>query len=77
MYYLASDPAARRSGVARALVQRAEEFLHAQGCPKVELMVRGTNTAALGFYDRLGYEAQDVLVRAKWLNKGRTGDVRP
>ncbi len=70
MYYLASDPAARGGGIARALVQRAEEFLRAQGCPKVELMVRGTNAAALGFYDRLGYEAQDVVVRAKWLSGG-------
>lgn len=68
MYYLASDPAARGGGIARALVERAEVFLKAQGCPKVELMVRQTNKAALGFYDRLGYEAQDVVVRAKWLN---------
>lgn len=68
MYYLAADPAQRGKGIAKALVAVAEEFLRNQGCPKVELMVRTDNTAALGFYDRLGYEAQDVTVRAKWLN---------
>lgn len=68
MYYLAADPAQRGKGIARALVAVAEDFLRDQGCPKVELMVRTDNTAALGFYDRLGYEAQDVTVRAKWLN---------
>lgn len=68
MYYLAADPAQRGKGIARALVAVAEDFLRGQGCPKVELMVRTDNTAALGFYDRLGYEAQDVTVRAKWLN---------
>lgn len=68
MYYLAADPAQRGKGIAKALVAVAEGFLRDQGCPKVELMVRTDNTAALGFYDRLGYEAQDVTVRAKWLN---------
>ncbi|MDF1719371.1 MAG: GNAT family acetyltransferase [Minwuia sp.] len=68
MYYLASDPASRGGGIARALVHRAEDFLRDQGCPKAELMVRSSNDAALGFYDRLGYEAQDVVVRGKWLN---------
>lgn len=69
MYYLAADPAQRGQGIARALVAAGEAFLRDQGCPKVELMVRTGNTAALGFYDRLGYEAQDVTVRAKWLDE--------
>ncbi len=68
MYYLAADPAQRGKGIAKALVAVAEDFLRDQGCPKVELMVRTDNTAALGFYDCLGYEAQEVTVRAKWLN---------
>ena len=73
MYYLAADPAQRGKGIARALVSRAENFLRDQGCPKVELMVRTDNVDALGFYDRLGYEAQDVTVRARWLNGGGPG----
>ena len=55
LYYLASDPARRGEGIARALVAAAEERLLAMGCPKVQLMVRPENEAARGFYAALGY----------------------
>jgi len=38
-----------------------------RGAVKVQLMVRHTNTAVTGFYDRLGYADADVRVLAKRL----------
>jgi ribosomal protein S18 acetylase RimI-like enzyme len=67
LYYLASDPARRGEGIARALVEAAEERLLAMGCPKVQLMVRPDNDAAQGFYDALGYEPFDTWATGKRL----------
>ena len=62
MYYLASDPEFRREGIGRALVAEAELRFEVAGCPKAMLMVRGVNEAAIGFYEKLGYTTEDVLV---------------
>jgi ribosomal protein S18 acetylase RimI-like enzyme len=59
LYYLGVLPAHRRLGHARALVDAACQVLAAQGCPKVELMVRQGNPAA-ALYERLGWERQQV-----------------
>lgn len=68
MYYLAVAEDRRGEGIARRLVVAAEALLLAAGCPKVQLMVRGDNAAAAGFYDRLGYERQDVVVLGRRLD---------
>jgi ribosomal protein S18 acetylase RimI-like enzyme len=67
LYYLASDPARRGEGIARALVEAAEERLLAMGCPKVQLMVRPDNEGAQGLYDALGYEPFDTWATGKRL----------
>src|SRR4051812_10725443 len=54
VYYLAADPAQRRAGIGRALMRAAEDWLKARGVRKLELMVRGRNSAGLGFYRRNG-----------------------
>ena len=48
----------------------AEAFLRERGVPKVELMVRGDNVAARGFYDRLGYSTEDVVVMSRRFTTG-------
>lgn len=53
--------------IGRALVGQAELLLAEMGCPKVQLMVRRGNEAALGFYDQLGYERFDVANTGKRL----------
>lgn len=68
LYYLAVAPDHRGEGLGRALVEAAERWLAARGVPKVQLMVRAGNEAALGFYDRLGYESSDVVVLARRLD---------
>ena len=67
LYYLACDPDHRGRGFGRAMVAAAEEWLSAQGMPKVHLLVRETNTAVQGFYERLGYARSPVTMMQKWL----------
>ncbi len=74
VYYLAVDPDARRSGLGRAMVRAAEAWVRAAGIPKIQLMVRSSNGAALGFYDALGYGAEDTTVLSRRLDgRGPTG----
>ncbi|GAA4830927.1 GNAT family acetyltransferase [Luteimicrobium xylanilyticum] len=62
LYYVAVDPAWQGRGFGRETVVAAEAWLAAQGAPKVQLMVRHTNTAAVGFYEALGYTDQEATV---------------
>jgi ribosomal protein S18 acetylase RimI-like enzyme len=68
VYYLATDPTHRRTGVGRALMDAATSWLTARDIPKLQLMVRTTNGDALGFYRSLGYESQDVTVLGRWID---------
>lgn len=68
VYYLGVDPARRSKGAGRALMAASEQWLLARGCPKVQLMVRGDNAQARGFYDALGYEVQDVVTIGRRLD---------
>lgn len=67
VYYLAVAPDRRRQGIGRALMEAAEAWLRARGCPKVQLMVRTGNADALGFYRALGLEPQDVVTLGRFL----------
>ena len=51
----------------------AESWLAGAGAVKLNLMVRHSNTAAVGFYERLGYVDAEVTVLAKWLQPRATG----
>lgn len=66
LYYLAVAPARRGEGIGRALVAAAEERL-AEHVPKLQLMVRTDNVAAVSFYERLGYERSEVTVLGRRL----------
>ncbi|MCX8101406.1 MAG: GNAT family acetyltransferase [Geminicoccaceae bacterium] len=68
VYYLAVDPARQGQGHGRALMAAAEAWLAKRGIRKLELMVRSSNTAAKGFYGRLGYREEPVAVLARWLD---------
>ena len=57
------DPASRRSGVGRALVEALMEWGRSRGLYQLRLMVTSVNTVAIGFYERLGF--------------GRTGGTEP
>ncbi len=68
VYYLAVDPDRRGLGLGRDLMAAAEAWLSARGAPKIQLMVRADNTPALGFYERLGLERQEVVVLGRRLD---------
>jgi ribosomal protein S18 acetylase RimI-like enzyme len=70
VYYLAVTAAAQRGGIARKLLAAAETWCAAAGVPRLNLMVRAGNTGVMGFYDRLGYRASDVVVLQKDLPVG-------
>ena len=67
VYYLAVAADARRAGLGRALMAAAEDWLRRQGAPKIQLMVRADNAAALGFYESLGLEQQNVVTLGRVL----------
>ena len=65
--YLAVSPEHQGQGLGRLLMQEVEAALHARGCPKISLLVRGTNTAVLEFYRKLGYLKDDAVPLGKRL----------
>jgi ribosomal protein S18 acetylase RimI-like enzyme len=67
IHKLAVDPAHRRSGVARRLMEVAETGLRDRGCPKVNLQVRASNAAVTEFYRRAGYAIEDRISMGKRL----------
>ncbi len=67
LYYLAVAPDFQGMGLARTIVEYAESRLKAMGCPKVNLMVRGTNQGVLDVYSALGYRQDDVVVLSRRL----------
>jgi ribosomal protein S18 acetylase RimI-like enzyme len=66
--YLAVDPAFRGRGYGAELMRAAEAWLQARGCPKLNLQVRGSNTAVVAFYERLGYRRDDTVGLGKRLD---------
>jgi ribosomal protein S18 acetylase RimI-like enzyme len=67
IYYLAVAPDHRRHGHGRTLMTAAETWLRGHGAPKMQLMVRDGNVAALGFYEALGLERQNLVTLGKFL----------
>lgn len=68
VYYLAVDPDAQRRGHGAAMMRACERWLRERDVPKLNLMVRGDNAAALGFYDGIGYRRDDVAVLSRRLD---------
>ena len=57
----------QRHGYGRALMQAIEDRLLPLGCPKLNLQIRTDNTAAIRFYERLGYQADAAVSMGKRL----------
>ncbi len=67
LYYVAVEPALHGTGLGRRMVARAEAWLAALGVRKVNLIIRDTNTAVRGFYERIGYDVEPRTQMARWL----------
>ncbi len=80
---VATDPAARRRGIARSLIAAAAEWAAEKQAERIDLTVWSFNVAALEMYRRIGFAAaytglmvkpSDVIAR---LGSGRLPQVRP
>ena len=69
--YLAVHPDYRRKGYGKTMMQAIEGKLMALGCPKLNLQVRATNLAVIGFYEKNGYASDNVVSMGKRLNDDR------
>tara|TARA_R110000824_G_scaffold209_15_gene1089 strand:- start:12940 stop:13371 length:432 start_codon:yes stop_codon:yes gene_type:complete len=61
VYYLAVAPDCQKRGLGKKMMEAAEKWLRECDAPKIQLMVRDDNEAAIGFYKALGYELQPVV----------------
>ncbi len=63
VYRLAVAPEARRRGVARMLVEAAEEWMAGQGCHRISAIVEKDHPWATGFWDAAGYQWHESVIR--------------
>jgi len=68
VYYLAVRSDRRKQGIGRRVMEAAEGWLRAKPVPKLNLMVRRSNSGAIGFYESLVYEDAEVTVLARRLS---------
>lgn len=69
--YLAVDPEYQRRGFARQIMERVENSLLVEGCPKINLQIRSSNTNAIEFYRRIGFTIDEVASMGKRLEADR------
>ena len=68
VYYLAVSPTRQRSGLGKAIMAAAQDWLAEKGSPKIQLMVRINNERALKFYESLGLDRQNVATFGQFLD---------
>jgi ribosomal protein S18 acetylase RimI-like enzyme len=68
VYYVAVDPDHRQKKYGRVVMNAAENWLRERGIEKLMLLVRSDNTAVKAFYQQLGYDEQERVIYAKWLD---------
>jgi ribosomal protein S18 acetylase RimI-like enzyme len=61
VFYLAVAPHRQGGGIGRHLMSEVEARLLALGCPKLNLLVRTSNSQVLGFYRAIGYGVEEVV----------------
>ena len=69
LYYFAVSPFYQGKGYAKQLLAHGEHSLTALGCPKINMQIRNDNINIIEFYERLGYQKDDVLSYGKRLIK--------
>jgi ribosomal protein S18 acetylase RimI-like enzyme len=68
VYYVAVDPDHRGKEYGRAIMHAAEDWLREAGIAKLQLLVRPDNTKVQAFYESIGYDEQERVMYAKWLD---------
>lgn len=65
--HLAIHPDAQGKGYGHRLIQAVTMRLKAQGCEKVNLLVRQANQQVVPFYEKIGFTIDNNIFMAKWL----------
>lgn len=69
LYDLFVAPGARRLGLAKALMQAAQDYATAQGVARMDLTTAHTNTKAQALYISLGWQLDTVFRAYTWASK--------
>lgn len=69
--YLAVSPEERGKGYGKEIVRAVERLIKRQGAQKINLQVRTSNRAVIDFYQRLGYQVEEVVSLGKRLKQNR------
>jgi ribosomal protein S18 acetylase RimI-like enzyme len=64
---LATHPDHRGRGLARRLLLELEARLRAKGCRKLNLLVEPDNAGIVAFYERYGYQVEELIFMEKFL----------
>ena len=67
VFYLAVHPNHQGQGLGGQLMNHLETALIKLGCPKLNIVIRSTNTSVLRFYNTLEYTSDDVVSLGKRL----------
>jgi ribosomal protein S18 acetylase RimI-like enzyme len=60
IFLIYTDPAYRRQGIGRALMEHADSWAKAQGYTQIGLQVFTTNQPAIELYQQLGYQSRSI-----------------
>lgn len=67
--HLAIHPDAQGKGYGHRLITAVTTRLEAQGCEKVNLLVRQANQHVVPFYEKIGFAVDNNIFMAKWLHR--------
>ncbi len=67
VYYLAVKPKYQQQEIGKQIMEEAEKRLLEIGCPKLNIMVRTTNSDVINFYKAIGYKVDGVTTMSKRL----------
>lgn len=71
VYYVSVNPDRRRDGLGREIMEAAEDWLRCKGIWKLNLIVPAGNEAVTRFYHSIGYEREERINMAKWIDPSR------
>ncbi|MEE8308413.1 MAG: GNAT family acetyltransferase [Gammaproteobacteria bacterium] len=71
VYYVSVAPGMQGKGFGRAIMAAAEDWLHGRGAWKLNLLVRESNVPVIEFYSALGYDREERVNLAKWIDPAR------
>jgi ribosomal protein S18 acetylase RimI-like enzyme len=66
-YYLGVHPDYQGQDYGHQIMEAVEQMLMAMGCPKLNILIRSSNSKVIKFYEALGYHVDEVSSMGKRL----------